>query len=193
VIPLGLKIIYTLFVCALVPVYWRQYGPSNFLWFSDIALLATVLALWLESSLIASMMSLAVLLPELVWNADFFAHLLTGRTLGGLSGYMFDAGRPLYLRALSLFHVFLPPLLIWLLYRLGYDGKALLAQTLLAWIVLPVTYFVTDRKENVNWVYGPSSKPQERISPRLYLLLVMLLFPLLLYLPTHLILRKLFV
>jgi len=40
VIPLGLKIIYTLFVCALVPVYWRQYGPANFLWFSDIALLA---------------------------------------------------------------------------------------------------------------------------------------------------------
>ena len=36
-IPPGLKIIYTLFVCALVPIYWRQYGPTNFLWFSDIA------------------------------------------------------------------------------------------------------------------------------------------------------------
>jgi hypothetical protein len=42
VIPLGLKIIYTLFACALVPIYWRQYGPTNFLWFSDIALLALV-------------------------------------------------------------------------------------------------------------------------------------------------------
>jgi len=42
VIPLGLKIVYTLFVCALVPIYWRQYGAANFLWFSDIALLAFV-------------------------------------------------------------------------------------------------------------------------------------------------------
>jgi len=39
-IPLGLKVVYTLFVCALVPIYWREYGPANFLWFSDIALLA---------------------------------------------------------------------------------------------------------------------------------------------------------
>jgi len=45
VIPLGLKIIYTLFVCALAPIYWRKYGPANFLWFSDIALLVLVPAL----------------------------------------------------------------------------------------------------------------------------------------------------
>jgi hypothetical protein len=31
VIPLGLKIIYTLFVCALAPIYWRKYGPANLL------------------------------------------------------------------------------------------------------------------------------------------------------------------
>ena len=51
-IPFGLKIIYTIFVCALVPIYWRQYGPANFLWFSDIALLALVPALWLENALL---------------------------------------------------------------------------------------------------------------------------------------------
>jgi hypothetical protein len=60
VIALGLKIVYTLFVCALVPIYWRQYGPANFLWFSDIALLALVPALWFENALLASMMALAV-------------------------------------------------------------------------------------------------------------------------------------
>jgi len=52
VIPLGLKVIYTLYVCVLVPIYWRQYGPANFLWFSDIALLALVPALWLENALL---------------------------------------------------------------------------------------------------------------------------------------------
>ena len=37
-IPLWLKVACTLFICILVPVYWIQYGPGNFLWFSDIAL-----------------------------------------------------------------------------------------------------------------------------------------------------------
>ena len=37
-IPLAVKILYTLFVCVVLPTYWRHYGPANFLWFSDLAL-----------------------------------------------------------------------------------------------------------------------------------------------------------
>src|SRR5688572_22352650 len=100
--PLWLKILYTLYVCLLVPVYWIHYGPANFLWFSDIALLTTVVALWIESPLLASMMALAVALPELAWNIGFFARLIFGVNVGGLSGYMFEPKTPLYLRGLSL-------------------------------------------------------------------------------------------
>src|SRR2546430_15864438 len=89
VIPLWLKIVFTLFVCLLLPINWRQYGAVNFLWFSDIALFLTVPALWFESSLFTSMAALAVLLPELGWNIDFFFRLITGRSLLGLSNYMF--------------------------------------------------------------------------------------------------------
>jgi hypothetical protein len=188
-IPLWLKIAYTAFVAVLVPVYFKHWGPGNFLWFSDIALFGTLLALWIESSFLASMMTIAVLLPEVIWNVGFFGRLLTGKNTGSLSAYMFDSSKPLYVRALSLFHVFLPMLLVWLIHTLGYAAHAWMAQTLLAWIVLPMTYLLTDREENVNWVYGPTSKPQTVISERLYLLLVMLAFPLLVYLPTHLILR----
>ena len=63
-IPFGLKIIYTIFVCALVPIYWRQYGPANFLWFSVIVLLALVPALWLENTLLVSMMAISVVLKR---------------------------------------------------------------------------------------------------------------------------------
>ena len=52
-IPLTVKILYTLFVCILVPTYWRRYGLANFLWFSDLALLLTMVALWLENRLLA--------------------------------------------------------------------------------------------------------------------------------------------
>jgi hypothetical protein len=190
-IPLPLKIGYTLFLCVLVPVYWVKWGAKNFLWFSDIALLTTGVALWLESSLLASMMTLAIALPELAWNADFFGRLLTGRQLLGLSGYMFDGGKPRFLRALSLFHVVLPIVLLWMVYRLGYDDRALLFQTIVALIVLPVTYSITDPVDNVNWVYGPGSKPQTRMHPRAYLTLTMILFPLVFYLPTHLLIRTL--
>ncbi len=71
-IPPGLKIIYTLFVCALVPIYWRQYGPTNFLWFSDIALLALVPALWLENALLVSMLAISVVFLEALEHRFLF-------------------------------------------------------------------------------------------------------------------------
>jgi hypothetical protein len=185
VIPLWLKISYTAFVCVIVPVYWRHYGPANFLWFSDIALLVIVPALWLESSLLASMMTLAVTLPELAWNLDFFFRLVTGRPLIGLSAYMFDAGIPRHLRGLSLFHVGLPPLLLWLVHRLGYDRRALIAQTAVTMIVLPLSYLLGNRQENINWVYGFGEKPQASVPPLWFLIFLMVGFPLAIYLPTH--------
>ncbi len=111
-ISLGLKIGYTLFVCVVTPIYWRQYGPANFLWFSDIALLVMVPALWLESALLASMMALSVVLLELIWNIDFFVRLATSKSLIGLSAYMFDAKIPIFIRSLSCFHIVLPLLLL---------------------------------------------------------------------------------
>ena len=191
-IPLWSKIVYTLFLSVLVPVYWIHWGPKNFLWFSDIALLTTGVALWMESSLLASMMTLAIALPELAWNADFFSRLLTGRHILGLSSYMFDSRRPLFLRALSLFHVVLPIVLVWMVYRLGYDRRAWVFQTVVALIVLPVTYWLTDAAENVNWVRGPGDKAQTWMRPWAYLALMMISFPLVLYLPVDLLLRTLF-
>ncbi|HKY28451.1 MAG TPA: hypothetical protein VJM12_10985 [Pyrinomonadaceae bacterium] len=190
--PLWLKVGYTLFVCVLIPIYWKQYGPANFLWFSDIALFVTVAALWLENSLLASMMLLAIAVVELAWNIDFFGYLLTGRSVLGLGEYMFDAKIPLPIRGLSLFHIFLPPLLVWMVYRLGYDARAFIAQTLLACVVLPLSYFLAQPSENVNWVRGLQGKTQTTIPAPLYLILTMIAFPVLIYLPAHFILKNLF-
>ena len=41
-IPLWLKIAYTAFLAVMVPVYWANYGPTNFLYFCDVALLLTL-------------------------------------------------------------------------------------------------------------------------------------------------------
>ena len=192
-IPLWIKLSYTAFVVVTVAVYAVKYPLWNFLWFSDIALIATVPALWLESSLLASMMLVGVLLPELAWNAAFFGRLLTGKRLFGLTDYMFDPTKPLYLRAISLFHLFLPLLLLWMVAWLGYDSDALIGQTLLAWVVLPLTYRLADPKvDNVNGVFGWNSQPQQRMPPLAYLGVMMVFFPLVIYFPTHLLLQHLF-
>jgi len=191
-IPLWIKVAYTVIVLVTVAVYSVKYPISNFLWFSDIALLLTAVALWLENPLIASMVAVGTLLPEILWNVSFFGQLLTGRRVSGLTDYMFNVRLPRYLRALSLFHVVLPLLLLWLIARLGYDPRALVAQTVLAWVVLLLTYWLTDPKENVNWVFGWGARPQQRIPPLIYLGLLMVGFPILIHLPTHLLLQRLF-
>jgi len=191
-IPLWLKLAHSLFVCFLIPIYWRQYGPSNFLWFSDIALMSIVAALWLESPLITSMMALAVVLLDVAWNLDFFVGVISGKSITGLSNYMFNPKISRTIRAISLFHIVFPVLLLWMLSRLGYDRRAFVAQTLLSWIVLPASYFLAPCSENINWVYGFGGKPQQWLPAPLYLLLLMILFPLLVYLPSHFLLQMFF-
>jgi hypothetical protein len=192
VIPLGLKVVYTIFVCALVPIYWRQYGPANFLWFSDIALLALVPALWLENALLVSMLAISVAFLEALWSIDFVFRLATGKSLTGLSAYMFDPRIPVFIRGLSCFHIVLPLLLLWLLHLLGYDQRALLWQTIVALTVLPLSYLLSNTQENVNWVYGFGQNPQRILPAPLFVILLMLLFPLAVYLPTHLLFTRIF-
>lgn len=63
-IPLPVKIVYTAFVAVLVPYYWATYTPWNFLYFCDVALLLTLVAIWTENALLVSMSSVGILLPQ---------------------------------------------------------------------------------------------------------------------------------
>jgi hypothetical protein len=187
-LPPGLKLAYTLFLCILVPVYWRGYGPANFLWGSDVALFLVLGSLWSERPLPNSMVAVGILPFEIAWCVDF----ASGAGLLGVTHYMFESERPLFLRALSLFHVALPVLVIFLLRRLGYDRRALPAQLALTWILLPVTFLFTDPAQNINLAFGPGQAPQSLLDPRLYLVLFMLGLPLLVIWPMHLLLSRMF-
>ena len=56
-IPLWLKITYSGFLAVMIPVYWMNYGPTNFLYFCDVALLLTLVGIWRENSLLISLKS----------------------------------------------------------------------------------------------------------------------------------------
>lgn len=189
-LPLWPKLCMTAWLAVLVPVYWRYYGWTNFLWFSDIALFLATAALWLEKRLLASVAAVAALIPEIAWNLDFFTRLLTGWSPIGLARYMWDRGIPLHIRLVSLFHVPLVPLLLWLIARLGYDRGAFVIQVGLALLVLPLSRILGEPQENINWTYGLGSKPQQTLPPWLYFALLMIAMPLLVYLPTHALLSR---
>lgn len=181
-IPLWLKLSYTLLVIIIVPVYWRELGPTNFLWFSDIALISLVAAVWLENSLIASTMAVSVFFLELAWVIDFFS----GGQLLHVAAYMFAEDAPWLIRLLSgSFHLVLPALLLFLLLRLGYDRRAFRLQIVLAFLVLLLTFFTTKPADNINWVYGPG-EPQSILPPLVYLFVFFLALVMLIYWPSHL-------
>jgi hypothetical protein len=201
-VPLAAKVAYTLFVAALIPVYLHEYGPTNFLWFCDCALLLTLPGIWLESSLLVSACAVGILIPQFLWLIDFGSGFL-GLHLAGLTDYMFDRKIPIFIRGLSLFHGWLPLVLLWLLGRLGYDKRALPTWTIIASALVLICYLFTppagthlsdpNIPVNLNYVFGWSDKvPQQILDPRLYAVLWLATLCLVFYLPTHLLLKKIF-
>jgi hypothetical protein len=201
-IPLVAKLVVTVFLAVLVPIYLHTYGPTNFLWFCDAALILTVTGMWLESPLLISMCAVGILLPQCLWLVDFGVNLLGFHFLN-LTGYMFDHQIPLFTRGLSLFHGWLPFLLVWLLFRLGYDKKALLAWTVVAAGLVLVCYFFMPLAGvhlanpnipiNINYVDGfNNQQPQHWVNQNLYVFLWLGVLWLIAFLPTHLLLRKIF-
>jgi len=179
-----LRVLYTAFVVVLVPAYIKHYGPGNFLWLSDIALFGGCIALWLRHSLLASMQAVAVLVPESVWNIDFLLRVTLNVRLIGMTDYMFDPSIPRFVRTLSLFHIWLPVVLVWMVWRFGYDQRALATQTAVGTCVLIATYLLTSPDVNINLVHRVGE-----IRGPMALGLACVLFPVVFYVPAHLLFR----
>lgn len=201
-IPIWLKVLYTVFVCVLVPVYWQDYGPTNFLYFCDVAVFFTLAAVWTEWPLLASMPAVGILAPQLLWMVDFLGECV-GLSLMGMTAYMFEERIPFFTRGLSFFHFWLPILIVWLVWRLRYDSRAFRGWTVLAWGLMLICYFGMpappapkenpNQPVNINYVYGLSrERPQDWMPPVAYLGLMLVGLPLVIFLPTHLTLTKLF-
>ena len=184
--------VYTAFVVVLVPFYAVGHGYANFLWFSNIALLSTVLTVWFRWPLLASMQLVSVGVLEMVWTLDFTVGMVRGGdSLFGLAEYMFDEQLDLHLRLLSLYHLFIPWILFWLVWRLGYDRRGWWAQTLFGWTILLICFLLTNPEDNINWTFGLGERPQDTLPSWLYLVLIMVAYPVAVYFPTHLLVRRL--
>ena len=187
-VPLWLKISWTIWVAVWAPVYWKHYGAQNLLYFCDLGNVFIAIALWLESPLLFSCQAVGLLLFQSLYTIDLLGALLSGRHLIGGTEYMFDSGVPMFVRLLSLFHLVTPPLLLWAIWRLGYDQRGWKLQTLIAWVVVPINYFWRPEFD-INWARGPFFREQHLVPGWIYLLGYLIVVPLVVYWPTHLALQ----
>jgi hypothetical protein len=132
---------------------------------------------------------------------DFGVNLLGFHFLNP-TGDMFDHRISLFTRGLSVFHGWLPLLLVWLLFRLGYDKRALPAWIGLAALVLFCYLFTPPAGVhlanpnipiNINYLYGfNDQQPQHWVNQNLYVILCLGVLWLVAFLPAHLVLRNIF-
>ena len=134
------------------PAYWSFYGPVVFLNLCDIAVILTCIGLWRGSALLLSTQAVSSLVVDLGWMLDLAWRGFTGRHLLGNTEYMWDPAYPGWLRALSLFHVALPAILIWGLRRVGYDRRGPWLQLGIAALVLAASRAL-GASENANFAF----------------------------------------
>jgi len=190
-LPLGWKIGFSLFMLAWVPVVLASRGWQNLLWLCDFGNFLVLVGLWRESRLLLSSQLVATLVVGIAWGLDLAGGLLLGIHPFQATVYMFEPALPLALRLSSLFHLAVPVLLFLALRRLGHDARGWRLQTAICWLVLPAGFWLTDPERNINWVFAPFGIPQSWLPGEVYLALCMLAYPLLLYLPAELALRRL--
>ena len=201
-IPMAVKLLLTMYVATLVPIYLEAYGPTNFLFFCDMALLLTLVAVWRESPLLVSAVAVGILLPQLLWALDFLS-MVVGLPNTGMTNYMFQDSIPLHVRFLSFFHFWLPFLLIWLLRRTGYDRRGLPIWLAIAFTSLYICYFFMPAPPapasdpalpvNINYVYGFSDQGAQTWMPEpMWFVLLQLMLVFLVFLPSHWALKRLY-
>ena len=187
-IPLWLKVSWTIWLLVWAPIYWRQYGAQNFLYFCDVGNFLIAIGLWTESRLILSWQAVGLLVFQTLYAIDLIGAALSGHHLFGGTEYMFDPKINLFVRLLGLYHLIVPPLLLWAVRRVGYDREALRWQTFTTWTLVLFSYFWRP-EYNVNWARGLGHE-QHVVPHWLYLGIYLIVVPVVVYWPTHLVLKR---
>ncbi len=191
-VPVWLRWSALLWLFVWVPAYWHTWGAANFLHLCDVAVVLTCVGLWSNNSLLLSSQAVSSLLIDTVWAFDAAWRFFTGRHLIGGTEYLFDASFPLWVRLLSLFHVLMPFLLLWAVHRLGYDRRGWITQCIIAIPVVVLARFAATPQTNINYVFTDPFFHRAWGPAPLHLTAVLLFLMLIVYLPTHLLLARVF-
>ena len=190
-IPLAARLAFTLWLAAWLAIMLPEVGPKNFFWLCNAAKFLILVSLWTGNRFLLSSQAGTVVLVGGGWSLDVLVGVLAGGSVTGLTAYMFNPEVPLLLRLSSLYHVALPPFVLWLLWRLGYDRRAWLFQCVLGTLLVLGGWLFTDPWRNVNLVFQPVLAGWTWITTGGWVALLLVVYPLLIYLPGHLLLARL--
>ncbi len=188
-LPLAARLGFTLWMLIWVPLIWWAYGPQNFLWLCNLALFLVLYAVWAGNRLVLSSQAGMVTLIGIVWTLDLLVGLIMGGSPTGATAYMWDESLPLAARLASLYHVALPIFLLWCLVRLGYDRRGPWLQCLIGSVGILGGWLLTEPERNINWIFEPFGMEQVWFPEPVYVALVLLAYPLMIYLPGHYLVR----
>lgn len=173
-----------------LPSYAWAYGWLNFLFLCNVGILLTAAGLLVGNRLLLSSQAIAAPIVCAAWALDVGWKVASGEFLFGGTSYMWDPQYPLATRLLSLYHVGWPFVLAWAVRCYGYDRRGFGLQAGLATLLIACGRLLP-AETNLNWAYiepvfGLALEPAIA-----QLALVAGTLIVALYLPTHLLLRKL--
>ncbi len=174
-----------------VPSYWRTWGAANFLHLCDIAVLLTCIGLWRSDSLLLSSQAVGSILADAMWSLDAGWRLFFGKHLVGGTEYMWDAQYSLFTRALSLFHIVMPVILLVSLRQTGYDRRGWKLQAAIT-VVLMVASRFCNPALNLNYAFKDPLFHRAWGPVPVHLAAMFAGIVIVFYLPVHLVLDKVF-
>lgn len=180
-----------LWLAVWIPAYWLTWGASNFLQLCDMAVILTCIGIWSGSTLLISSQALSSLLIDSAWAVDAAAWLLVRRHVFGGTDYLFDTHYALWVRLLSLFHLVMPPLLLWALQRVRYDSRGLALECAITVVLFSAARF-TNPAKNINFAFIDPFFRRPWGLASVHTIASVLFMSVVVYLPTHLLLKHLF-
>jgi hypothetical protein len=174
---------------ALMSIEWfYNHSIEQLLWFCDISLLLTGIALITRSRVIITAQFVGCFAYHLLWNMDFLIYLVSGHFLLGATNYMFYSDTSIAQKCLSLIaHTAIVPCTLYGIFIIGTSRKAWLFQWLQTLIIFCLTIIFTQPEQNINWMFGTrfGGITPSKTGSFIYYALMTLIPPFLLYLPLN--------
>ncbi|MDE3169372.1 MAG: hypothetical protein KGL75_04440 [Acidobacteriota bacterium] len=174
-----------------IPVYWRAWGAANFVHLCDTAVTLTCIGLWTNNALLISSQAVSALVVDMMWALDAIWAAAFGKHIFGGTEYLFDPSHPLWIRMVSLYHVAIVVVLLWALYRAGYDRRGWALQSWIVAAAFVISRF-TPPAQNINFAFRLPAVDRPLGPPPLHVAASVLCMIFVVYWPTHWALRKLF-
>lgn len=184
-VPLKARLGYSAWMLFWVAVILSEQGPQNFAWLCNVAKFLVLYAVWAGNRLLLSSQAGTFVVVGAVWVLDLLVALPRGASLTGFTDYMLDPDLALVARLASLYHVFMPLFVLWVLTHTGYDRRGWRLQCAIGAGAVLAAWLLTDPDRNINWVHRPFGLEQPPVAEPLWVALLVVALPLLIYLPGH--------